>query len=126
MSWTTARTVLDARMDTLPSLGTSQIEWPNEPFDAQTALYYRVSFLPTTVNPPLYGGADHEQGIYQVSVFAPTGGGLGPALEAAQAVADHFKRQNLSGVYCGVPKLGPPLQEPGWLHLPVSIPFLCL
>lgn len=125
MSWTAARAALDARLATLPSLGTSKIAWPNVKLDAQTALYYMVAFLPATVEPELQG-SDHEGGIYQVSVYVPAGEGLGNALTQAQAVADHFKRQNLSGVACGVPTLAPPLQEPDWIHLPVSIPFICL
>ena len=126
MSWPAARAALDARMAALPSLGASKIAWPNVALATQTALYYVVAFLPATVNPPLSGGNDHEQGIYQVSVFAPAGAGLGPALVQAQAVADHFNRQNLSGISCGVPTLAPALIEPDWVHIPVSIPFICL
>ena len=125
MSWTAARAALDTRMAALPSLGTSKIQWPNVVLAAQTALYYAVHFLPATVSPELQG-ADHEGGIYQVSVYAPAGEGLINALTQAQAVADHFKRQNLSGVSCGVPALAPPLSEPDWVHCPVSIPFVCL
>jgi hypothetical protein len=125
MSWTAARAALDARMSTLPSLGTSQIEWPNTQLAPQTALYYAVYFLPASVNPELQGG-DHEEGIYQVSVFVPAGGGAGTAITQAQAVADHFKRQTLSGISCGVPTLAPPIQQDTWWHVPVSIPFLVL
>ena len=125
MSWTSARAALDTRMASLPSLGTSKIAWPNVPLAAQTVLYYAPHFLPATVHPEQHG-ADHESGIYQVSVFVPAGGGIGTALAQAQAVADHFKRQNLSGISCGVPTLAPPIQEPDWWHVPVSIPFVCL
>ena len=125
MSWTAARAALDGRMASLPSLGTSKIAWPNVPLAAQTALYYAVNFLPATVQPELQG-SDHETGIYQVSIWAPAGGGIGAAITAAQAVADHFKRQTLSGISCGVPTLAPPIQEPDWLHIPVSIPFTAL
>jgi len=125
MSWPSARAALDARMAALPSLGTSAIAWPNQKLSAQTSLYYAVHFLPATVQPELQG-ADHESGIYQVSVFVPAGGGIGPALVQAQAVADHFKRQTLSGISCGVPTLAPPMQQDDWLHIPVSIPFICL
>lgn len=125
MSWTAAQAALDGRMATLPSLGASAIAWPNRALAAQTALYYAIAFLPATVEPELQG-KDHEGGIYQVSVFAPAGAGLGTALTQAQAVADHFKRQNLSGVSIGVPTLSPPLQEPNWVQVPVSIPFVCL
>lgn len=124
MSWTAARAALDARMALL-NIGTAKIAWPNVPLDAQTSLYYAVHFLPATVHPEIHG-ADHESGIYQVSVFVPAGQGIGPALTKAQAVADHFKRQNLSGISCGVPTLSPPVQEPNWLQIAVSIPFVCL
>ena len=124
MSWTAARAALDARMSAL-NIGTAKIAWPNVPIEAQTALFYSVNFLPATVHPEV-SGADHEAGIYQVSVFAPAGHGIGPALTKAQAVADHFKRQNLSGISCGVPTLSPPVQEPNWLQIAVSIPFVCL
>ena len=125
MSWTAARAALDKRMSALPSLGKSAIAWPNKPLAPQTDLYYAVAFLPSGVNPALVG-ADHEQGIYQVSIFIPSGQGIASALIAAQAVADWFKRQNLSGISCGVPTLAPPMQEDCWWHIPISIPFLCL
>ena len=121
MSWVTAQQVLDAHFMALPSLGASNIQWPNEVLDPQTSLYYANHFLPMAVDPELQGG-DHEKGVYQSSVFIPKDQGIGPALVAAQAVVDWFKRQNLSGISCGVPKLGPPLQEPNWWHIPVSIP----
>lgn len=125
MSWTTAKTILDTRMTALPSLGTSKIAWPNVALPTQNSLYYAVHFLPAAVEPELNGG-DHEKGTYQVSVFIPEGLGIAAALTAAQAVADHFKRQNLSGISCGVPTLAPPIQEPNWWHVPVSIPFTAL
>lgn len=109
----------------LLNIGTAKIAWPNVPLDAQTCLYYAVSFLPATVHPEV-SGADHEAGIYQVSVFVPAGQGIGPAIAKAQAVADHFKRQVFAGVSCGVPTLSPPVQEPNWLQVAVSIPFVCL
>lgn len=124
MSWPAARAALDARMNSLNVAG-AKIAWPNMPLAAQTGPYYAVAFLPAAVSPELHG-ADHESGIYQVSVFVPAGSGIGPALTMAQAVADHFKRQNLSGVSCGVPTIAPPVQESNWLQVPVSIPFVCL
>lgn len=121
MTWTVARATLDGRMATL-SIGTAKIAWPNMPLAAQTALYYQVDFLPATVAPEI-GGPAHEGGIYQVTVCAPAGAGLGDALTKAQAVSDHFNRQRLGSIFTGVPTLGPPLQEPNWLRIPVSIPF---
>lgn len=125
MTWTAASATLDARMSALPSLGTSKIAWPNVTLAPQTNLYYAVAFLPVGVSPEL-GGVAHEEGIYQVSVFAPAGQGMGAALTAAQAVSDHFKRYRSGSVSCGVPTLEAPLQEPNWLQIPVSIPFRIL
>ena len=125
MSWNAARAALDTRMASLPSLGSSKIAWPNVVFAAPTALHYVVSFLPATVSPEMQG-SDHEGGIYQVSVFVPAGGGIGAAVTAAQAVADHFKRQVFSGVSCFVPTLSPPIQDASWLQIAVSIRFQVL
>ena len=130
MSWTAARAALDARWYQFPGVTDTNTALPNSPFpkDRDTAipdLHYRIFFIPATVSPELHG-ADHEGGIYQVSVFVKAGTGLGPALIKAQAVADHFKRQNLSGISCGVPTLSPPVSEPNWLQIAVSIPFVCL
>jgi hypothetical protein len=125
VSWTAARAALDARLLTLTGIVAARIAWPNVVFPAQTAHFWKVDFLPATVQPELQG-ADHERGIYQVSIFVPAGTGIGPALVLAQSVADHFKRQVLSGISCGVPVLAPPLQEADWLQIPVSIPFQVL
>lgn len=124
MSWTLASMNLDARMTAMPS-PVGVISWPNEETPTQPVPYYAVHFLPATVEPEL-SGADHEKGTYQVSVFIPATLGIGPALVAAQAVVDWFKRQNLGGVSCGVPTLTTPIQEPDWWHVPVSIPFTVL
>ena len=125
MSWNAARAALDARLKTLSGIDYKRICWPNVPFPAQTLQWWKVDFLPATVEPEL-SGADHEKGIYQVSIFVPAGGGIGPALVLAQAVADHFKRQVFTHTSCGVPSLSPPIQDPQWLHIAVSIPFIQL
>jgi hypothetical protein len=125
MSWASARAALDARLLTLTGIVADRIAWPNVAFPAQTTSFWKVDLLPAGAAPELAGG-DHEFGIYQVSIFAPAGGGLGPAMVLAQAVVDHFKRQVFSSVSCGVPALAPPLQEPNWVQVPVSIPFTVL
>ena len=113
-----------------PGVSDVNTAWPNRTFPAPPNtvipdLHYRIAFLPATVHPEV-SGADHEAGVYQVSVFVKAGHGLGPALTKAQAVANHFKRQVLSGISCGVPTLSPPVSEPNWLQIAVSIPFVCL
>jgi hypothetical protein len=126
MSWPAANAALEARLKLLAGINTAQIAWPGRPFmPTPGTTHYRVAFLPSGVDPELHG-SDHERGIYQVSVFAPAGKGIAFALTLAQAVADHFKRQVFSGVSCGVPTIAPPITEPDWLHVPVSIPFIVL
>ena len=125
MSWDAALTALSAQLLTLSGIDSSKIQWPNRAF-TPSGSFWRVSFLPATVQPELGGTKDHERGIFQVSRFVPAGTGIGPAIREAQTVVDLFKRQVLSGVSCGVPTLAPPISEPEWLHIPVSIPFQVL
>jgi hypothetical protein len=129
VSWDAARAALELRLSVLPGINWALVALPNADFDPAKVpanqSWMKVSFLPAGADPEM-AGKDHEKGIYQVSLMFPAGTGLASALQAAQAVIDHFKRQNLSGVQCGVPTLGPQIQEPEWLHIPVSIPFQCL
>lgn len=129
MSWDAARAALDARFLLLPGLDKARIHWPNRVFDPSKAAagYWKVDFIPATVEPEMGpSGKAHEKGIYQVSVFTPAGTDLGPALQLAQAVVDHFQRQLLPGVQCGVPRIGPYVTEPEWFQIPVSISFQVL
>lgn len=125
-NWPGALQILDARFLTLSGLGSTYVQFPNTSNDLPpTALHYRIEIIPTGNEPELWGG-DHEKGIYQVTVLVPAQDGSQSAMTAAQAVIDHFKRQNLSGVSCGVPALGKPMQLPNWWQVPVSIPFIVL
>ena len=131
MSWDAARAALDGRLLLLSGIDKDRIHWPNRVFDpAKIAVglgYWKVDFLPASVEPEMGPtGKAHEKGIYQVSIFTPADSGLGPALQLAQAVVDHYQRQVLSGVACGVPRIGPYLVDPEWFHVPVSIPFQAL
>ena len=125
MSWAAAQFALDTKLKALPSLGASMIQFANVAIPPQTGIYYAAHFMPSSVQPELHGN-DHETGIYQVSVFIPINSGSGAAMVAAQAVADWFKRQIISGVSCGVPVLAGPIQDVAWYHVPVSIPFVVL
>ena len=126
MSWDTAREILDAKFQTLPELGSAYVQFSNTaPKTPPTAMHYKIDLIPTGVSPEL-AGSDHERGIYQVTVLDTAGNGSDAALVAAQAVINHFKRQNLSGVSIGVPTLARPIQLPNWWSVPVSIPFIVL
>lgn len=128
MTWQTARASLDAKLTTLAGINTAQIAWPNVAFTPTPGtLWYKVSFIPTTVAPEIGSGNVHEKGVYQVSVFAPSGVGMGAGLTVADNLVALFNRVTLTGgVHCGVPVLGSPLQEPDWIHIPVQVPFQIL
>lgn len=123
MTWEAARIALDTQFLTLSGLNTARVAWPGVPFtQPTTGIWYKISFIPASVAPEM-GGADHEGGVYQVSVFAASGSGIGALARAADAVVALFSRRRLTNVSCGVPTLGPVLEEVDWLHLPVSVPF---
>jgi hypothetical protein len=129
MSWDAARRVLDTQFLTLPGLTPlTQVAWTGVPFDPPTGIWYKPVLLPSTNQPELQG-ANHETGIYQVSIFVPINTGPGALLQAADALVALFARKVLTGaatVSCGVPTPGPVIHDPQWTHLPVSIPFVCL
>ena len=129
MSWGAARVALDAKFITLSGINTALIHWPNRKFTEPTSGgYWKVDFLPAAVEPE-FSGAAHEKGVYQVSRFVQPDSGIGAALADVDAVIALFSRVVLSGppsIQCGVPVAAPPIQEPNWLHIPVSIPFQVL
>lgn len=92
--------------------------------------YLRAHTLPAGTEGAGIGTSAPEEhkGIFQVSVFAPIGVGMGAALTIADAVATQFPRglrltSGTVGLICGSPSIGPALTEDAWLHLPVSIPY---
>jgi len=125
MSWDAARAALDTQMATLAG---ATIAWPGRVFTPPAAsTWHKVSFIPATVESALTASGDkHEKGIYQVSVFAPPGSGIGGITRAVDAVVALFDRKTLGPVGCGVPVPGPLIEEADWLHQPVSIPFVVL
>lgn len=125
MTWETARYRLEERLLTTPGIDTSKIVWPNEGHDHMETLHYRVHFIPIDNEPELHG-ANHEKGIFQITVQDVVDNGIGASISFAQVLVNHFQRQNLAGVFCGVPKLVNPNQEPDCWRVIVSIPFTVL
>lgn len=107
-------------------LGAITVAWPGVVFTPPIGgLWYKPALLPGTVDYGLGVSADtHPKGNYQVSIFFPPGAGTSALFAAADAVVANFDRVRLGSLQCGVPKIGPLLQEPDWLHLPVTIPYL--
>lgn len=126
MTLATCRAKLDIKLTQFSGINTSRIAWPGVPFTPPAGnAWYKVDLIPTGVEPEITGPA-HEKGVYQVSVFAPIGTGIGALLGLADAVIAHFDRQNLTGVGTGVPVAGPVLTDGAWIYLPVQIPFQTL
>ena len=125
-----ARVALETKLLALPGLVPSLVAWPGLNFTPPASgLYYKPDLIPSeTLTAAGAGASTHPKGIYQVSIFGKAGSGMVALHNAAEALLAHFDRQALASgaVRTGVPDIGPPIQEPDWLHLPVSIPFLCL
>lgn len=106
------------------------IAWPNLAFTPNGA-YLRPWLLPARTEAlaiPISGPNEHA-GIFQVSVFWPTGQGATTPMERASAIAVHFKRgtkidrEGISVRIDAPPWVGPMIQEADVLQLPVSIPY---
>ena len=121
---------LDARLMALTLSPAVPIAWPNANY-TPTGAYLRPWLLPIGVEPMTVStdGANDYGGIYQVSVFWPVGGGLLAPLEAASAIAAHFKRGTSltrDGVVVQMltpPVVETPIQEPDIYHIPVSVRY---
>lgn len=124
-TWNAARAALDSKLAAL----TTAVSWPGKVYTPPTSgPWYKPALLPAGVDTEVGAGVPlRPRGTYQVSVFVPThgAGGIGNLMGLADAVVAHFDRAGLGAVQCGAPSLGPVLEEPDWLHLPVSIPFVC-
>lgn len=122
---------LFARLASLVLSPAVPVAWPGRDFRASGA-YLRPSFLPAataafSVRPD---GTNEHRGLLQVDVFWPEDKGLTEPMERASEVIAHFKRGTTmyrEGVKVRVvrpPYPSPALQEPGWLQVTVSIPYL--
>lgn len=93
--------------------------------------YVRLTFVPNT---PVQSAISFDAepirlGLLQVSVFWPAGQGVIGAMDLAGLIRLHFKRGTKideSGVLVWIinePEIAAPIQEPTWLHVPVTIPW---
>ncbi|MDA3832280.1 MAG: phage tail terminator-like protein [Spirochaetales bacterium] len=98
-----------------PVIGTSYLQpflLPGEPYQAEIG----------------EAGQNRHTGIYQVSIYAPTGSGVGDINTLAGTICDHFKRGTVltySTTTLTIKKafLGPMMTDTDWLHLPVTIQY---
>lgn len=131
MRYAAILSALVAHLRTFPGWDDTACAWPNRPFEPGSEGFWKADLIPSGVDSALGAdGADHERGIFQVTRYEPASVGATPALVSVDAMAAHFSRRVLTGtgvsVACGVPDLGPPIQEPSWVSLPLSISFTAL
>ncbi|MDP9809356.1 hypothetical protein J2W42_002204 [Rhizobium tibeticum] len=110
-----------------------QIAGPNVTFPAagQTlpTKYLAVSFLPNQTRQITMGDdPQQKRGLLQVSLVVKAGVGILNALETVELVIDLFKNRTLfaAGVRITIssePWAASPLQEPGRVQIPISIPY---
>lgn len=124
--------VAEALMDRVRGVSLSPplpVAWPGVDFAPPQAGYLAVSLLPAETTGFGVGDEDDvlRSGVLQVSVFWPEDRGVTAPMERAGAVAAHFPRGlriYREGVRVRVerpPTVAPPLFEPGWVQVPVSV-----
>jgi hypothetical protein len=126
------RAAFTTKLLTLPSL--PSVAWENTPFTPVIGTpYLRPFLLPGEPVQAELGvsGQNRHVGIYQVSIYAPVGGGVGVINDLVDALCDHFKRGTVltySPITLTVEKSfsGPTIQETDWQHVPISIRYYLL
>lgn len=125
MTHAAIRAALESKLVAL-GMAPDAVAWPGVVYLPPVGgVWYKPAILPGTVDYGLgVSASTHPKGDFQVSIFAASGLGLSALYAAADALVAHFDRALLGSLQCGVPEIGPLLQEPDWLHLPVTIPYL--
>lgn len=121
------RSALTARLQTLSGL--PAVAWENVPFTPVAGHpYLKPTLLPAEPFQAELGtsGQNIHMGIYQISIFCPTGTGIASLNTLRDALCDHFKR-GTSLVYSGIETRitkafpGQMLQETDYIHQPITI-----
>jgi hypothetical protein len=122
------RQALEAKLANLSPM--PSCAWPGVAFTpAPGTLFIKPDLVPGITNQHELGstGPFKYLGVFQVSVFAPPGLGMGAALTQADAIEALFKRAKLTAnntvIYISSVSVGPALPEADWLLLPVSINY---
>ena len=113
--------------------GLPSVAWENVPYTPATGVpYLQPALLPGEPFQREIGtnGINRHSGIYQISVFAPTGTGIAVLNTLVSALCDHFKRGtilNYGGSIVTIQKAysGLTIQEADWQHVPVTIQYRC-
>jgi len=122
---------LTDRLDTFAAAQSLSIAKPGIAFTPTSGTaYLRANILPSMTDAITVDGVTNEyRGIFQVSVYHPEGGGILQPFETAALLTDYFatgtsvEHQGLSFIIQAPPHIGPAIEEPGWIMLPVSIRY---
>ena len=112
--------------------GLPPVAWENVPYTPTTGTtYIRPVLLPAEPFQAEIGtnGANRHSGVYQISVFAPAGQGVGALNTLVGSLCDHFKRGtalSYSPVTVTVQKAypSPAMQETDWQQVAISIQYI--
>jgi hypothetical protein len=119
---------LEARLAALS--GALPTAWSNVLLSPPATAYQSVDLLPAKPVNPTFGSAFYrDQGIFQVTLFFPLGGGVGAALARADVIRAGFPRGSsysnggITVLISGTPEIAPGrVIEQRWV-VPVSIPY---
>ncbi len=109
------------------------VAWENVSFKPTTGQpYIEPSLLPAEPIQIETGtnGINRLSGVYQISVFAPTGTGIAAINTLIAGLCNHFKRGTVltyGGDVITIQKAysSPVMQETDWQHTPITIKYWC-
>lgn len=125
------RSAFVARLTAFPGL--PSVAWENMRFTPVLGSpYVRPTLMPGEPTQAEIGenGCNRHVGVYQISLFFPAGKGLAAVEALRDGLVDHFKRGSVLTGSIGVEITkaygGPMLEEPNWIHCPVTIQYRVL
>lgn len=119
----------------IPLSPSRPIAWPGVRYSPVVGTpYLFATHLPnmTTATGLAFDAGREFRGLFQVSVFWPAGQGVVAPMELVGAVATHFSngtRIGRAGLVVEVnrpPEAAPPIEQPDWLQIPITIRWRCV
>lgn len=126
---TAIQNAFNLHLGTLPAL--PSVAWPNMPFTPAAGVTYLNPVLMT--GEPKQSeigtfGANRHTGVYQISIYAPSGNGMVAINTLRDSIVNHFKRGTKlvnSGITITIWKAyaSAPMTETDRLHIPITIMY---
>jgi len=120
---------LDGRLNTLTNK--PPIAWPNAPYTpSEGVLYLSVTHSPTATINATQDYIEAHGGIYQITVYAPSGSYKAQSLGIADDIADHFSAQRTLTYKSRKVKIrsvsqATPIRDGAWYAIPISVDYDC-